>query len=138
VEDVRRKLDEKARLARQFRAFEALRDAGVASEQIAGLRRDDVDLAFDGDRAAVSLRDGAVTVTVPREPLAEYLEKARATGLVTGGADRLFADRDGDPVAAAGFEAVRRQSRVAETNVSGQGTICAALHESRNGVQSDD
>ena len=138
VEAVREKLDEKARLARQFDALDALTDAGLSPEQVAGLRRGAVDLEFEADRAAVSLRDGAVAVALPAEPLADYLEKARATGLVGGESDRLFADRDGEPFDASRFEDVRRQSRVAAANVTGQGAICSALHEARNGVAADD
>jgi metal-sulfur cluster biosynthetic enzyme len=138
IEAVREKLDEKARLARQFHAFDALLEVGVTPAQIAGLRCGAVDLAFEEDHVAVSLRDGAVTVTPPAEPLVDYLEKARATGLVVERADRLFADRDGEPFDAAAFEDVRRQSRVANANISGQGAICGALHEARNGVVVED
>lgn len=138
IETVRAKLDEKARLARQFHAFDALLDAGVSPAQVATLERGQVELEFDVERAAVSLRDGGVTVTVDREPLADYVEKARATGLVTGDEDRLFADREGEAVTPERFEAVRRESRVADANVTGQGAICSALHEARNGVPAED
>jgi metal-sulfur cluster biosynthetic enzyme len=138
IDEVRAKLDEKARLARQFHALDALRDAGLSPAQITDLRLADVDPAFEENRAAVPLRDGAVTVTLPAEPLADYVEKARATGLVEGEDDRLFADREGEPFEAAEFEDVRRQSRVAAANITGQGAICSALHEARNGVVADD
>ncbi|MEF8790406.1 MAG: iron-sulfur cluster assembly protein [Haloarculaceae archaeon] len=138
IEAVRKRLDEKARLARQFQALDALRDAGLSPAQIVDLRLGDVDLAFEEGRAAVPLRDDAVTVTLPAEPLTDYVEKARATGLVSGENDRLFADREGESFEAAEFEDVRRQSRVAAANVTGQGAICSALHEARNGVVVDD
>jgi metal-sulfur cluster biosynthetic enzyme len=138
IEAVREKLDEKARLARQFDALDALVEAGLTPAQVANLRLGAVDLTFEEDRSAVSLREGAVTVTLPREPLADYLEKARATGLVTDEDDRLFADRDGEPFDAEAFDDVRRQSRVAAANITGQGAICSALHEARNGVVADD
>jgi len=138
IEAVREKLDEKARLARQFHALDALRDVGLSHAQIADLRPGDVDFEFEEDRAAVPLRDGTVTVTLSAEPLTDYLEKARATGLVSGENDRLFADREGDPFEADEFEDVRRQSRVAAANITGQGAICSALHEARNGVVVDD
>ncbi|WP_254820808.1 iron-sulfur cluster assembly protein [Haloglomus halophilum] len=138
VEAVRRKLDEKARFARQFAAMTALQDAGVDPAQITALTRADLDLSFAEDRAAVTVRDGALSVTVPREPLAEYLEKARATGLVTDGSDPLFADRGGRPLSPDEFEAVRWDARVARSNIEGQAAICASLHEARNGVQVDD
>jgi len=138
IEEVRTKLDRKARLARQFDALDALVEAGASPEQIANLCLGDVDPEFAADRAAVSLQEGAVTVTVPREPLVDYLEKARATRLVTDEDDRLFADRNGEPFEPAAFEDVRRQSRGAVANITGQGAICSALHEARNGVAADD
>lgn len=139
IEAVRQKLDEKARFARQYRAIRALQDAGLETGQIATLTRADVDPGFSSDRAAVAVRDGALTLTVPREPLADYLEKARETGLVTDGSDRLFADREGDPLDSTreAFESVVRDARLAAANVEGQATICASLHESRNGVSLD-
>lgn len=139
VEDVRRKLDEKARFARQHRAIRALRESGLDPRQIATLTRGDVDFEFSSDLAAVSVRDGALTVTVSREPLTEYLAKVRETGLVTDETDRLFADRDGDPLEPdpETFESVLRDARLAATNIDGQATICASLHEARNGVSID-
>jgi len=139
IEAVRRKLDEKARFARQYEAVRALRDAGLDPAQIASLRPADLDLDGDADAATVPVRDGALSVTVDREPLTEYLEKARETGVVTGADDRLFADRDGDPLDPDpdAFEAVIRDSRLAASNIEGQATICASLHESRNGVSID-
>jgi metal-sulfur cluster biosynthetic enzyme len=136
---VREKLDEKARFARQHEAVSALRDAGLDPEQVAALTRGDVDLEFAADRAAVAVRDGTLSVTVPREPVADYLEKARATGLVTDEGDMLFADRDGDPLEPdpAAFEAVHRDARLAASNIEGQAAICASLHEARNGVTLD-
>ncbi|WP_327054068.1 iron-sulfur cluster assembly protein [Halomicrococcus gelatinilyticus] len=135
VSAVRHKLDEKARLARQHAAVEALLDAGLAPEQIVALGRDQVDLDADGDRAVVSLRGGSVLVPVDAAPLARYLEKARAVGLAD---DHLFADPDGDPISLDAFESVQARARAARVNVDGQGSVCAALHESRNGVAVDD
>jgi len=139
VEAVRRKLDEKARFARQYEAVQALQEAGLDPEQIATLTVTDVDLGFGPDAAAVTLRNGTLSVTVPREPLSEYVEKARATGLLTGADDRLFADREGEPLDAdpESFEAVYRDARLAVSNIEGQATICESLHESRNGVSLD-
>lgn len=140
VDAVRETLDEKARFARQYEAIDALLDVGVDPEQIATLRRRDLDLASDDDRAAITVRGGALSVVVPREPLGDYLEKARATGLVTDADDALFANREGDPLAAdpEAVERVRRDARLAATNIEGQAAICAGLHESRNGVPVDD
>jgi len=140
VDAVREKLDEKARFARQYEALDALLEAGVGPEQVATLTRGDIDLGYGDDRAAVTVRDGALSVTLPREPLADYLEKARATGLVTDADDALFADREGDslPADPDAVERVRRDARLAETNIEGQAAICAGLHESRNGVPADD
>lgn len=137
IEEIRRKLDTKARFARQHRAIQTLRDSGLDSGQIATLRRGDVDLEFESDLAAVSTQDNTLQVTVPREPLAEYLDKARTTGLVTDDSDQLFADRAGTPLDSTRepFEAVLREARLAAANIDGQASICASLHESRNGVE---
>ena len=138
VDAVRRKLDEKARLARQHAAVEALLDAGLTPEQIVALRRGQLEQGGEADRAVVSLQDEAVRVPVADEPIARYLEKARATGLVTDADDRLFADPDGDPIDEDAFQTVHARARAARVNVDGQGSVCAALHESRNGVTADD
>lgn len=74
-------------------------------------------------------------VIAPREPLAEYLEKARETGLVIDATDRLFADRKGNPLDPGTVESVLRDSRLAASNIEGQATICASLHESRNDIE---
>lgn len=136
VEDIRRKLDEKARFARQYRAIQVLQEAGLDAAQIATLVREDIDLEFSPKLAAVSVQNGALSVTVSREPLAEYLEKARQTGLVTEGSDRLFADRDGDSLTPEpeSFESTLQDARLAASNIDGQATICASLLESRYGV----
>jgi metal-sulfur cluster biosynthetic enzyme len=139
IEAVRRKLDTKARFARQYSALRTLRDAGLDPHQIATLVRADVDLEFSSDLAAVSVQDDALTVTVDSEPLAEYLTKAQETGLITDDTDRLFADRDGEPLEPEpdAFESVLRDARLAASNIEGQGAICASLHESRYGVSID-
>lgn len=139
IEAVRRKLDSKARFARQYEAIRALREGGLDPGQIATLTRSAVDLEYAPDLAAVSVRDGALTVTVPRDPLSEYLVKARETGLVTDGSDRLFADREGNPLDSNpdAFESALRDARLAASNIDGQATICDALHEARNGVSFD-
>jgi metal-sulfur cluster biosynthetic enzyme len=131
VEAVRADLDRKARLARQFDAMEALLDAGATPEQVATLERGAV--RFDGadDRATVAVRGGSVVLAADADPIAAYLRKARATGVVAEDGDRLFATPEGDPVAPDGFELVRRRSRLAKVNMSGQGSVCAALNESR-------
>jgi len=136
IEAVQRKLDEKARFARQHSAITTLQQAGLDPNQIAPLTRADVDLDFSSDLAAVTVQDSALTVTVARDPLAEYLTKARETGLVTSESDRLFADREGEPLASdpEQFESTVRDARLAATNIEGQGAICESLHESRNDV----
>lgn len=131
VDAVRRKLDEKARLARQHAAVDALLDAGLAPAQIVDLTRDQLSRDPDAGRTVVSLRDDAVFVAVDDAPLASYLEKARATDIVTAGDDRLFADPDGDPIALDAFELVQARARAARVNVDGQGSVCAALHDAR-------
>jgi metal-sulfur cluster biosynthetic enzyme len=139
IEAVRRKLDRKARFARQHGAIKTLRQAGLGRDQIAPLTRAEVDLDHSSDLAAVRVRDGALTVTVAREPLADYLAKARDTGLVTDETDRLFADCEGDPLdpEPEAFESTLRDARLASANIEGQATICESLHESRNGVEFD-
>lgn len=69
-----------------------------------------------------------------RDLLSEYIEKARKIGLVTDETDRLFADREGDPLEPETFESVLRNARLAASNIEGQATICESLHESRNGA----
>ncbi|EMA50135.1 MULTISPECIES: iron-sulfur cluster assembly protein [Halococcus] len=136
IADVRRTLDEKARMGRQYRAVEALTDAGIDPEQVVELRRADVSL--DDEQALVSLADGGLVVPVPAEPMAEYLRKATAVGLVTDSTDRLFATPDGETIPTAEFEPVQRRARLAKTNATGQGSVCSALNEARNGVQGAD
>jgi metal-sulfur cluster biosynthetic enzyme len=131
VEPVRAELDEKARIARQHDATGALLDAGLDGDQIVSLTRSDLDLDLDGDRARVWLRGGALAVTVDAEPLARYLEKAAATGLLDDDHDELFRTPEGEPVAPEQFETVRHRTRLAGVNMSGQGSVCDALHESR-------
>ena len=131
VEAVRRSLDEKARLARQHAAVEELLDAGLGPEQIVDLTLDQLDRDLKTGRTAVSLRGGAVFAEIDDDPLADYLEKARDTDLVTATDDRLFADPDGDPIERSEFDLVHSRARSAAVNVDGQGSVCAALHESR-------
>jgi len=139
IEAVRRKLDEKARFARQHRAIRELQGAGLDAEQIATLTRADVDLEFGANQASVTVQDGALTVTVAREPLGEYLEKARATGIVDEEADPLFADAAGEPLdpAPEPFESTLQDARLAASNIEGQATICESLHKSRNDAEFD-
>jgi len=131
IEAVKRKLDHKARMRRQFRAMTALLDAGLSPEQAAALSLSDVDVDERLGRATVSL--SGLVVVLDAEPVTEYVEKARETGVVTGPDDRLFATADGDPIAPdpEEFERVRREARLAKQNMEGQGAICAGLHEAR-------
>lgn len=138
VEAVREALDEKARFARQYAAMTALREAGLDAAQMATLRPADMEFEPESDRAVVSVRAGSVRIPVDAEPLERYLEKARATGVVAGDDGPLFADRDGEPFGPADVEAVRRDARLAAANIEGQATICASLHEARNGVAPSD
>jgi metal-sulfur cluster biosynthetic enzyme len=132
VEAIRATLDDKARVARQYDAVEALLDAGVAPEQLCRLTPSDLDLNFDdeADRAAVELDDGALIVTVDAAPLRRYVRKARTVGVVTD-EEPLFRTPEGDPIDPAEFEIVHRRGRLAQTNMSGQAGICEALNESR-------
>jgi metal-sulfur cluster biosynthetic enzyme len=133
VEPVRAELDEKARIARQHDATGALLDAGLDGEQIVALTRSDLDLDGDrdGDRAAVWCRHGDLAVTVDADPLERYLEKARATGRLDDDHPELFRTPEGEPIDPGQFETVRHRTRLAGVNMSGQGSVCDALHESR-------
>jgi hypothetical protein len=136
IEDVRRTLDEKARMGRQYRAIETLLDAGLEPEQAVALRRADVSIG--DEQALVSLADGGLVVPVPAEPMAEYLRKAETVGVVTDPTDRLFATPEGDPIPPAEFEHVQRRARLAKTNANGQGSVCAALNEARNDIAGEE
>jgi metal-sulfur cluster biosynthetic enzyme len=131
VAPVRAELDEKARIARQHDATGALLDAGLDGDQIVRLTRDDVAFDADADRARVWCRDGALAVTVDADPIARYLEKARATGLLDDDHDELFRTPEGEPIDPDAFETVRHRTRLAGVNMDGQGSVCDALHESR-------
>lgn len=135
IEAVRRTLDEKARMGRQYRAIEALTAAGIEPAQVVGLRRSDVSL--EDESAFVSLADGGLVVPVPAGPMAEYLTKAETVGLVANPTDRLFATPDNEPISLDEFEHVQHRARLAKTNASGQGSVCAALNEARNGVMEE-
>jgi metal-sulfur cluster biosynthetic enzyme len=128
VAEVRATLDEKARFARQHKAVEACRDAGLTPGQIADLRRGDIELGED-DACVVSVND--INVVVAAEPMAEYLEKAAGSGNVTDTEDRLFLTPDGDPIPVDRFEMVQKRTRLAGVNMGSQGTVCEALNESR-------
>lgn len=135
IEEVRRTLDEKARMARQYRAAEALMEAGVESAQIVELRRADVSIG--DEQALISLVNGGLVVPIPAEPMTEYLTTAEAAGLVTDPTDRLFLTPEGESIPPDEFEMVQHRARLARTNIGGQGSVCAALNEARNGVVPD-
>ena len=129
IAPVRAELDEKARIARQHDATGALLDAGLDGEQIVTLTREDV--TVEDGRAHVWCRDGGLAVVVDADPLERYLEKARATGRLDDDHPELFRTPEGDPIDPAQFETVRHRTRLAGVNMSGQGSVCDALHESR-------
>jgi metal-sulfur cluster biosynthetic enzyme len=131
VEEARAMLEEKARLARQYHAVEALLDAGIDPEQIVALSRDDVILDEEREQASVSIGDGGLLVYTPLEPLSKYVEKARETGVLSAPEDRLFLTPDEGPIAPEAFEHVHNRTRSAKTNMTGQGGICDALHGAR-------
>lgn len=132
VAEVRHKLDRKARLVRQYYALEHLLDAGLNPEQITKLTGDDLDHAED--RIVIYLQGGSVGVAMEADPILDYFEKAHEVGVVSGPDDRLFVGPDGDPINPDEFESVRREARLAKTNVEGQAGLCSGLHEARNGV----
>lgn len=128
VASIRATLDEKARLARQYDAVEALLDAGLTGEQIVAVEPADLDL----DTAAVYLDDRSFAVTVPADPLESYLTKARATGVLDDESPALFRTPDGDPIDPTEFELIHRRCRLAKVNVGGQGSVCDALNDARH------
>jgi metal-sulfur cluster biosynthetic enzyme len=155
IEETRRTLDRKARLARQHRTIEALLDAGMQPEQIVSLTPADVgfpalpaegkDIEVETDESgageddvAISLAEGALYVRVPREPIAAYLVKAIETDLVGDAEDVLFATPDGDPIQEDEFDLVQHRARAASVNQTGQGGVCASLHEARYGIGADE
>lgn len=157
IEETRKTLDRKARLARQYRAVEALRDAGMKPAQIVSLSPADVgftDLPADGrdvdvgngdsdadsgDTAHVTIDvgDGAVYLRVSRKPIAAYVEKAIDTDLVATADDTLFATPEGEPIEESEFDLVHHRARAANVNQTGQGGVCASLHEARYGIRVD-
>lgn len=128
IAGVRTTLDAKARLARQYDAVETLLAASVTHEQIARLTRDDC--RFFGEYVAVGVRGGAVEVVVNAESLRRYLDKAVEVGCFAE-SDRLFRTPEGDAIDPEAAELVHRRARLANVNMSGQGGVCDALHESR-------
>jgi metal-sulfur cluster biosynthetic enzyme len=131
VDAVRLELDRKARTARQYDAVEALLEAGLDSETIVSLRLQDLEAAEDDDRLTIYLADRAVAVSLPRDPLEHYLEKARETGQVDAETDPLFLTPEDEPIDPDEFELVHRRGRLAQVNMSSQGGICDGLRESR-------
>jgi len=131
VAPVRRKLDEKALLARQYEAIEALLDVGARPEQVCGLTR--ADCTFHEDAGYVAVDLGGLSVCVDREPMARYLEKAEELAVPLDDDDPLFRTREGDPIPPARFDRAHAEARVTTVNMRGQGGICDALQESRYG-----
>ena len=131
VTPVRRKLDEKALLARQYDAVEALFDVGARPEQVCGLPR--ADCTFHEDAGYVAVDLGGLSVCVDREPMARYLEKAEELAVPLDDDDPLFRTREGDPIPPARFDRAHAEARVTTVNMRGQGGICDALQESRYG-----
>jgi len=130
---VRAELDEKARVARQYDAVEALLEAGLDPETIVELQVRDLEYADGADSVSIYVRDSSFAVTVPDAPIERYLEKARETNLVSAPDDRLFRTPEGDPIDPDSFELVHRRGRLAQVNMSSQGGICDGLREAREG-----
>ncbi|MFA9416198.1 iron-sulfur cluster assembly protein [Natrinema sp. HArc-T2] len=133
VAAVRAELDDKARVARQYDAVEALLEAGLDAEAIVDIRLRALELADGAESAAVYVSDRSFAVAVPAAPLERYLEKARETGLVSAPDDRLFRTPEGEPIDPDSFELVHRRGRLAQVNMSSQGGICDGLREVREG-----
>ncbi|TYL39730.1 metal-sulfur cluster biosynthetic enzyme [Natronococcus pandeyae] len=131
IDPVRAELDRKARIARQYDAVEVLQEAGLDPETIVSLRLRDFERADRDDRVTIYLADRAVGVTVPAEPIDDYLEKARETGITDAPTDVLFRTPEGEPIDPEEFELVHRRGRLTQVNMSGQGGICDGLREAR-------
>ncbi|ESS04745.1 MAG: putative metal-sulfur cluster biosynthetic enzyme [uncultured archaeon A07HR67] len=134
VAAVRAAIADKARVARQREAVQALLDAGVDPEQVVALERADVDIV--GDEAHVDL-DG-LSVVVDAAPVADYLDRVTTSGHVTAPDDTLFLTPEGDPIAADRLDVVQKRSRLATVNMGGQGAVCDALHRARHGPDGPD
>jgi len=133
VEAVRLELDRKARTARQHDATEALLEAGVTRDQLAGLTRADLGFADAPEgRVRVWVRDGAVGMEADAEPVERYLEKAEATGLLDDDRPELFRTPEEEPFDGDEVELVRKRTRLAGVNMGGQGTVCDALNDARH------
>ena len=137
IDDLRATLDEKARLARQYDVVEALLNAGLTGEQVAALRRDDIERRPRSDRVDVYVCGGSLAVTAPAAPVERYRRKAEEVGLFDG-SDHLFRTPEGDPIEAAEFETVHSRARLAGVNMDGQGGVCDALHRARRGQDAAD
>lgn len=131
VEQVRRELDEKARIARQFGALEALLDAGADPDWIARLERGAVE--FAGELATI--RSEGESLSVAADPLKEYLQKATTVDVAVDDADRLFLTPERTPIPVTEFETVRRRCRLAQTNMRSQGSVCEGLQVARYGSE---
>ncbi|PCR92005.1 iron-sulfur cluster assembly protein [Natrinema ejinorense] len=131
VAAVRAELDEKARVARQYDAVEALLAAGLDGESIVDLRVRDLEIDGSTDTVAVYVHDRSFAVTVPTDPIERYLEKARETGLVSEPDEPLFRTPEGDHIDAESFALVHRRGRLAQVNMSSQGGICDGLRAAR-------
>jgi metal-sulfur cluster biosynthetic enzyme/nucleotide-binding universal stress UspA family protein len=128
-DEVRATLDHKARLSRQREAVETLLESGLTGNQIVTLTPADLDL--EEEPATVYVHDRSVGIPADREPLAEYVKKAHETGVVSDESNPLFRTPEGDRINPDEFERVHAKTRLARTNMTGQGSICEALHDSR-------
>lgn len=72
-----------------------------------------------------------MAVAVEREPVAEYVQKARTVGLYDAG-EPIFRGPEGEPIDPDRFDLVQKRARLATANMTGQGTICDALNEARH------
>jgi metal-sulfur cluster biosynthetic enzyme len=133
VAAVRAELDEKARVARQYDAVEALLEAGLDAETIVDLSPRDLEIDDSTDTVDVYVDDRSFAVTAPKDPLERYLEKARETDLVSEPDDFLFRTPEGDPIDVDSFDLVHRRGRLAQVNMSSQGGICDGLRAAREG-----
>lgn len=130
IEDIRRKFERKARIARQYTAIDTLRTAGLTNQQIVDFRQSDVESEMSDGRLMIRLE--GLYICVDADPLLKYLAKAEAVGIGTHRDERLFRTADGDPIEARDLDEVQAFSRLTRANMGGQESICSSLHQARN------
>lgn len=132
-EHVRRKLDWKACLAREYEVIEEFRQKDISPEETVHIERGDVNIE---DTATVVLLKGK-TVEFQSDIIHDYLQKAEEFDISTEPANRLLVDSNGEPIDVNSFDQVRRRLRAAHVNKENQGHHCEQLLESRYNTEQE-